>query len=193
MSLDHAILGFLSYEPMSGYDLKKLFDQSVAHFWPADQSQIYRTLTRMERDGWLTLEVIPKDSRPPRKVYHLTPAGREELGRWLSNPLPPDETRLAWLIQLFFAGRASDENVLRVLEHQAAVQRGRIQRYQAIPTAVQDEMEEDEDPREYFYWMLTSDYGLAQARSQLAWLEQVMDRIRRQSYQLPSLSPYLPE
>ena len=37
MSLDHAILGFLSYEPMSGYDLKKLFDQSVAHFWPRSE------------------------------------------------------------------------------------------------------------------------------------------------------------
>ena len=45
MSLDHAILGFLNYKPLSGYDLKKVFDSSVRHFWYADQSQIYRTLS----------------------------------------------------------------------------------------------------------------------------------------------------
>ena len=44
MSLDHAILGFLNYRRYSGYDLKKIFDKSVRHFWPADQSQIYLTL-----------------------------------------------------------------------------------------------------------------------------------------------------
>jgi hypothetical protein len=44
MSLEFAILGFLNYQPYSGYDLKKIFDTSVRHFWPADQSQIYRTL-----------------------------------------------------------------------------------------------------------------------------------------------------
>ena len=48
MSLEHAILGFLTYRPMSGYDLKKFFDESVRHFWSAPQSQIYRTLGRDE-------------------------------------------------------------------------------------------------------------------------------------------------
>ena len=56
MSLEHAILGFLQYKPMSGYDLKKIFDTSVRHFWPADQSQIYRTLTRLADKGWAEQE-----------------------------------------------------------------------------------------------------------------------------------------
>ena len=51
MSLEYAILGFLNYQPFSGYDLKKLFDTSVRHFWPADQSQIYRTLARLTEQG----------------------------------------------------------------------------------------------------------------------------------------------
>jgi PadR family transcriptional regulator, regulatory protein AphA len=44
MSFKYAILGFLSFAPFSGYDLKKAFDRSVQHFWPANQSQTYRTL-----------------------------------------------------------------------------------------------------------------------------------------------------
>ena len=51
MSLKHAILGFLSFKPLSGYDLKKAFDNSVRHFWPANQSQIYRTLSQMTDEG----------------------------------------------------------------------------------------------------------------------------------------------
>ena len=45
MSLEYVILGFLEVGPKTGYDLKKRFDRSVAGFWPADQSRIYRTLT----------------------------------------------------------------------------------------------------------------------------------------------------
>ena len=51
MSLRHAILGFLSFQPFTGYDLKKAFDRSVRHFWPATQSQIYRTLAELDADG----------------------------------------------------------------------------------------------------------------------------------------------
>ena len=58
MSLDHAILGFLALEPMSGYDLKRVFDQSVQHFWPATQSQIYRSLGKMADQAGLSLSEL---------------------------------------------------------------------------------------------------------------------------------------
>ena len=72
MSLEHAILGFLNYGPYSGYDLKKIFDISVQHFWPADQSQIYRTLSRLEDREWVDMDVIEQDDRPDRKEYRIT-------------------------------------------------------------------------------------------------------------------------
>ena len=61
MSLDHAILGFLNYHPYTGYDLKKIFDSSVQHFWPADQSQIYRTLNRLTEQGFAKMEKVSQD------------------------------------------------------------------------------------------------------------------------------------
>ena len=67
MSLEHAILGFLNYRAFSGYDLKKAFDTSVNHFWPADQSQIYRTLARLAERGWAEMEIVPQEDRPDRK------------------------------------------------------------------------------------------------------------------------------
>jgi DNA-binding PadR family transcriptional regulator len=187
MSLEHAILGFLNYEPMTGYELKKIFDLSVAHFWPAKQSHIYRLLPEMEVKGWLTVEVIPQQTRPARKVYHLTESGRAELQSWLTTGQPLPETRLAWLIQLFFAGRLNDEAVLHLLEHQANLQRSRIQRFSRLPSESESHMQGDEPPRDRFFWMLTVDFGLAQTIAQLRWLEEVIARLRRQEYELPTL------
>jgi len=88
MSLDYALLGFLNYHPYTGYDLKKIFDTSVRHFWPADQSQIYRTLARLTEQGLAEMEKVPQEDRPDRKVYHITEAGRAELLKFLSGPPP---------------------------------------------------------------------------------------------------------
>lgn len=186
MSLEHAILGFLNYEPMTGYDLKKIVDISVAHFWPAVQSQIYRTLSGMEKAGWLEVETIPQAPRPPRKVYHITELGQVELMRWLETPQPPAESRLAWLIQVFFAGQMSDEKVIALLEHQLDLVRRRLQGFASIPEETRADMEAD-DPRARFFWLLTVDYGVAQAMSQARWLEEVVARIRKGVYSLPTL------
>ena len=51
MELKHAILGLLSIRSASGYDLARAFAGSVAHFWHADRSQIYRTLDRLSGAG----------------------------------------------------------------------------------------------------------------------------------------------
>ena len=106
MSLDHAILGFLRYGPLSGYDLKERFDLSVQHFWPADQSQIYRILAKLDQQGYTRVKVVEQENRPDRKVYTITKAGREELHRWLTTPLEMDRGRSASLVQVFFSGQA---------------------------------------------------------------------------------------
>lgn len=49
MSLPHAILGLLNYMPMTGYDLKNFFDDSIDFFWSAQMSQIYRELKNLEK------------------------------------------------------------------------------------------------------------------------------------------------
>ena len=79
MSLKHALLGFINYGPMTGYELKKFFDTSVAHFWNAELSQIYPALKAMESEGLVEMKVEVQDDRPNRKVYSITENGRREL------------------------------------------------------------------------------------------------------------------
>ncbi len=178
MSLEHAILGFLQYEPSSGYDLKKVFDTSVQHFWPADQSQIYRTLARIADQGWAEVEVVRNDDRPDRKAYHITDAGRAELRRWLAMPLPPEPHRSADLIRVFFAGQLRDEEALAIFETEAAAVRAGLAQYGRVPDLAQPYVDAYGDDREHFFWFLTLEAGRIAAEAHLAWLESVIERIR---------------
>ena len=179
MSLDYAILGFLNYHLYSGYDLKKIFDSSVRHFWPADQSQIYRTLARLTEQGYVEMEKIAQNDRPDRKVYHITESGRTELRRWLSGPPPLDEPRSAPLIQVFFSGQFTDEEILQKFEGYAAMMRSILEVYDQVPEQIGPFSQEVNSPRETFFWMLTLENGIRMMRANLEWAESIIERIRK--------------
>ncbi|RJP48684.1 MAG: PadR family transcriptional regulator [Anaerolineaceae bacterium] len=178
MSLEYAILGFLNYHPYSGYDLKKIFDTSIRHFWPADQSQIYRTLTRLTENGWAEMEKIPQEDRPDRKVYHITEAGRVELRSWIASSPPLSEPRSAPLIQVFFSGQLSDEEILAKFEGYAAIMRALLDQYEQVADQLGPFQKEIPSPREHFFWLLTRENGIASMRANLKWVERVIKRIK---------------
>lgn len=150
MSLKHAMLGFLNYSPWSGYDLKGIFDNSVNHFWPADQSQIYRSLAEMDKQGWIDQELIRQEGRPDRKLYHITEEGREELQRWLTTPAVHKPHRSAPLVQVFFAGQLDDEEILPMFERAAEQLRGQLNIYERIPAQIEPYSEQVDSPAKPF-------------------------------------------
>jgi PadR family transcriptional regulator AphA len=183
MSLEYAILGFLNYQPFTGYDLKKVFDQSVRHFWSADQSQIYRTLAQLTEKGWTEVEIIEQIDRPDRKVYHITSQGREELKRWLAGPIPLQEPRNAALIQVFFAGQMTDAEILSKFEEAANQFRQVLKRYEVVPNKLDEITQDIGSPRETYFWMLTLELGIKTMRANLEWAENVIRVI--QNKELP--------
>jgi DNA-binding PadR family transcriptional regulator len=172
MSLDHAILGFLNYQPMTGYDLKKAFDQSVAHFWSATQSHIYKSLDRLEAGGLLTVEVVPQDKHPSRKVYRITPAGSEELLRWLATPMPVEQIRMGWLIQAFFASYLPDAESERMVKERIDTLRHELD---YLDRDVRRNVERGAallgDERVTRWWFLTLDTGVVHRRAELELLQ----------------------
>jgi PadR family transcriptional regulator, regulatory protein AphA len=182
MSLEHAILGFLSYKPFSGYDLKKVFDNSVKHFWYVDQSQIYRTLTRLTEKGLAEVEVIEQTVRPDRKVYHITPKGLSELSAWLSGPFPVQQAHSGPLVQVFFAGQLTDEEVLAKFEEAANIFRTILDLYKKVPETISDYTQMVNSAREEFFWMLTLEMGIRTTQAQLEWAESVIQRVRDRQF-----------
>src|SRR2546426_8647603 len=125
MSLKHALLGFINYGPMTGYELKKFFDTSVAHFWNAELSQIYPTLKAMESEGLVEMRVDVQEDRPNRKEYSITDAGRSELLGWLARPAEPEQVREPILVKVFFAAALQKAEIVSVLRSEVQ----RLQQY----------------------------------------------------------------
>lgn len=183
MSLELAILGFLNYKPFSGYDLKKMFDKSVSHFWKADQSQIYRTLARLTEDDFATFEVVEQSERPDRKVYSITPAGREKLNQWLIPPFDGGEVHNPVLLNTFFLGNISDAEVLVKFEDAARQIKLMLEAYRMVPGDILDYLQLIKSPRDAFFWTLTLEYGIKTGQVQLEWVESIIERI--QNKQVP--------
>ena len=87
MPLHHAVLALLSGKPAHGYELKASFEEAVGEQWGGlNIGHLYQILDRLRRDGLVETERQPQQIKPDRMVHHLTPAGREELDRWLAEP-----------------------------------------------------------------------------------------------------------
>jgi len=180
MPLAHAILGFLEYQPMTGYDLKKYFDQSISHFWSATQSHIYKALENLEEDGFVEVKVIPQEDKPNRKEYHITHAGRAELHRWVTTPLPPEMVREAWLIQIFFSHASSNEEIVSLLKaREKAIQTRLDTLRNETPASMEENAARVGVERPRLLWQMTADYGMVYYESELKWIEAAIKRVRK--------------
>jgi PadR family transcriptional regulator, regulatory protein AphA len=169
MSLAHAIMGVLSLQPVTGYDLKtRWFDRALRYFWAADQAQIYRTLDKMTEAGWAVSHIEPGTDRPNRKVYELTDAGHAELNRWLATPQPQPTNRDPLLVQLFFGARLPDETLIRLLEEQVPPHQERLALYRGILT--EGSRSDIISPRQWRLIELTLAQGIRLEQAYLDWI-----------------------
>ena len=71
MPLKHAILGLLNYAEMTGYDIDRYFKSSIAFFWHAQTSQIYKELNTCTKHNWVDSEIVYQSDKPNKKVFHI--------------------------------------------------------------------------------------------------------------------------
>jgi molybdate-binding protein/DNA-binding PadR family transcriptional regulator len=103
MSPLHALLGLLVRNAQYGYELKKMIDAEFAPYWQIDFAQLYRSLAKMTRAGWVNARVEPGKDGPMRKVYALTPSGRQEFRKWIAEPA---SDRAEFLVKVRLAAEA---------------------------------------------------------------------------------------
>ena len=133
MSLAHVILGLLQQQERTGYDLKtECFNQCIAHLWQADQAQIYRTLDKLEAQGWVICTVEIQHDRPNRKVFQITETGEAELIQWLQTHQPLPILREPLLAQLYFAARLPNETIVHLLEQELESRRRKLAECKAV-------------------------------------------------------------
>jgi PadR family transcriptional regulator, regulatory protein AphA len=108
MSIRYAILGLLSRQPLTGYDLKKLFTQAETFYWAGNNNQVYRTLVVLHKANFVTQEIHHQPDAPSRKVYTITAAGRAALHEWLQTPPELPQVRNHFMLQLTWADQLDD-------------------------------------------------------------------------------------
>jgi len=173
------LLGFLNYQPMTGYELKHTIDESTAHFWHAYHSQIYTTLRQMEQEGLVTSDLVPGEGLPDRRIYAISSAGQEALRAWLNQTqteMSPIKEEL--LVRLFFSAQRDPQQVLTELRLQCELHREKLAAYRRIA----DEMVSHHTQampslkRDQQFWRLTLEMGMRYEEAYIAWLE---DSIRK--------------
>jgi PadR family transcriptional regulator, regulatory protein AphA len=81
----YAVLGLLeTCEPATPYQLKRLAQKSIFHFWTIPHTQLYTECSRLADAGLLNEERETAGRR--RRVYRLSTTGREALSKWRENP-----------------------------------------------------------------------------------------------------------
>ena len=161
MSLRHALIGLLVDRPASGYDLLKLFDTSLAHVWPATQSQVYGELNRLAETG---LVDVAAEGPRRRKEYRVTEQGLRELRAWLVAPTRQQPSRSELLLKVFFFDLASAEQARAVL----AEREERAVAHHARLTELGGALEEDDGPLSG-NGRIALEYGLRRAEMEREW------------------------
>lgn len=176
MSLSHAILATLSNGCSSGYDLSKQFAGTVGFFWYATQQQIYRELTKLEAQGYLSGEVIQQENRPDKKMLSITDIGKEYLCDWIRTPGNVSPTKDDLLVKIF-AGHLVDKQVIlnELLHHQTQHQQT-LAIYREIERDFFTDIVECDEFRKLRY--LTLFNGIELENAWLTWCDRAIDLLQ---------------
>ena len=120
MSVKHALLGILNESPKHGYDLKRAFDDKLGDLWSLNVGQIYTTLERLHGEGLVEYDTVEQSDKPDKKVYRITPTGKDVFETWRISPLKvePRSLRDELFIKLVFMGSSDAEPILTLIQAQ---------------------------------------------------------------------------
>ncbi len=173
MDIKYAILGFLSWQPLTGYDLKKLMGKSTPYYWSGNNNQIYTSLVQLHKDGLVTNEVQHQERYPSRKIYTITDKGTEALKDWLLAPPELPLLRNPFLVQLAWADQLDPEQLVRLLkQYEEGV------RMQLLTLREEKRRKDWINPgrteRERRLWEEISEYHIRFYENELSWIESML-------------------
>jgi DNA-binding PadR family transcriptional regulator len=172
MSVPHTLLGLLEVEPRHGYDLKRAYDAHFGHDRPLKPGQVYGTLGRLERDGYVVVVGTAREGGPDRTTYAVTQQGVTDLDRWFAEPEGP----AAYLQPVLFAkvvlALQSGRDARAVLDAQ------RAEHLVTMRELTADKQGADLDR------VLGLDFALFHLEADLRWLEHTTARLDRLAEEL---------
>ncbi|HSW93022.1 MAG TPA: PadR family transcriptional regulator [Gammaproteobacteria bacterium] len=172
----YTVLGMLTIENLSGYEMIKIIKSSTNHFWSESEGQIYPTLAKCVKDGLATCkEYSAEKSGRPKKIYSITEKGKKELTAWLKKEVNPCLIRNELLLKLFFGKNIPmNDNIHHIVHHKKQIESELIF-YKKIRTEIAIEHEKSPHLK---YWLMTIDYGIEISKAELAWCKKTLKTLR---------------
>ncbi len=169
MSTGHLLLGLLAEGERHGYDLKREHDARFPAARPLAFGQVYATLERMRRRGWVDAATTVKVDGPERTPYVMTDDGRAELERWLADVEPPSPFVANPLsVKVTLALLTADEALAQdFLRRQREAHLVRMREYTQLKMQPQSSLGE----------VLAADYALTHLDADLRWIDAALDRV----------------
>lgn len=166
-----AVLALLAIEgERSGYDLLKLMEKSIAHVWAPARSALYAVLPRLEGVGLASCRTLAQGTRPDKRLYAVTSAGRRALKAWLEavEPRAGDE----FYLKLFVGGLTTADVLVDQLAQFHADAAARLAVYREI------EPTNTNTGHDWYHRHLLR-LGIARAELDLRWAESVRRALAR--------------
>lgn len=178
MSIKYAVLGILSYNSYTGYDLKKIIQDSPFMHWSGNNNQIYRSLVELLGEGLVTNEVLHQESSPSKKLYTITEEGRVKLKEWILLSPEPPEFKKSFLVQLAWADQLMDDELNDLLmkyeyeiNMQILLQQEMIRRGPFLP---------NRSPREEFIWNMIHKNIISAYENEVKWVDHLRQELCEQ-------------
>ena len=179
----YAILGILTIKPMSGYEIKKMIDSSIAHFWNESFGQLYPALSKMAEEELISVTSENVGSKP-KNIYSITEKGITILREWLALSSDTEQVRLESLLKIFF-GYNTDISVTisHINEMKIAFQQKLI-----VLREIVKGLEQYNSPnKEHLFPLLTAQYGIFNYEANLKWADYALkslDKLKNSNKEL---------
>jgi DNA-binding PadR family transcriptional regulator len=163
------LLALLAKEPAHGYELKARLEQTFGEAYPAPNiGQIYLTLQRLERAGLVSSQDVAQATRPNKRVYELTAAGRETVAQWLDAPSDEPRVRDDFFMKLALGPLAGDVDRLGLINRQ---RRHYLTQMRALSSLAAENNDSDPIPR------LLVEGAVLHVQADLDWLERCQEEL----------------
>lgn len=166
--IDCVILGLLSHESLTGYEIKKRMDSSLKYFWGASYGSIYPTLNQLVQKGFVT-KYETKENGRDKVIYTISGEGHSYLKKWLQIPVAKDELRYETLLKLFFGAEIGAIGTVEHIDNFEQKIKEELPKLHGM-VEILDKIKHEEDA--HLYYMLTAMFGKKVYSAYLEWCQE---------------------
>ncbi|MGG1515835.1 PadR family transcriptional regulator [Paenibacillus oryzisoli] len=171
MNSQDVILGLLMRGEMSGYDIKHRLESIFSFFYNASFGTIYPTLSKLEKEGYISKMSVIQEGRPNKNVYTITEEGKKLFQAYLHGPIERNEFKSDVMTRMFFGEFLEKDVMIGMLENQLQDAHDKLNRLTEMYKVYKPEMSPTQE--------ICIQIGISDKESLIRTLTQGIERLKK--------------